>query len=71
MLGMKILTADEMRTADRLTMADSREDLNMIPFDLHASAAAVTALTAFQFIIDEVEVDAEMRRDSFNRLTRR
>jgi hypothetical protein len=45
-------------------MTHAGKKLHLIPLDLHTAAAAITALTAPEFVIDEVEVDGEVGGDA-------
>ena len=52
--------------ADRLSMANSGDGLNVILFDFLASSATVAELTAVQIAVDEIEIDAQARGKAGN-----
>src|SRR5689334_2220577 len=47
--------------ANGLSVPYPRQKPNLILFDLHPSAAAIAALTTFEFMINEVKIDGKMR----------
>ena len=47
-------------------MADSGKKPDVILLDFHAAAAAVTALTALQLIVDKLEIDRKIGRKSLD-----
>jgi len=49
------------RAADSLSMPHTREETNLILLDFHPSAAPVSALTALQFMINELKIDWQVR----------
>lgn len=46
-------------------MPDPGKNLDVIVFDLHPATAAIASLAALQLIVDEMEIDSKMRRNSF------
>src|SRR5579884_1967102 len=59
------------RAADRFAVADAGENLDMVSFDFHSSAASISALAALQFVIDKVEVDRQVRGNTFDECNQR
>ena len=47
-------------------MADTGQESNLIAFNFHSAAAAVTALAPFEFMINEFEIDGQMSRETFD-----
>ena len=45
---------------------DILTQMDLIAFNFHSAAAAVTALAPFEFMINEFEVDDQMSRETFD-----
>ena len=54
------------RTSNGLPVPHSGEKTYLILLDFHAAASAIAALTPFQLIIDEFEIDGEVCRNAFH-----
>src|SRR5690606_24014147 len=54
------------RRADRATVSNAGEKLDLVRFDLHPPAASVTLLAPPQFVVDRIFVDRHARRQSFD-----
>ena len=61
-----VLNHHRDRTAQGFSVADTGQESNLIAFNFHSAAAAVTALTPFEFMINEFEVDDQMSRETFD-----
>jgi hypothetical protein len=54
------------RRAERQTMPDTAKNLDAIRFDLHARAAAITLLSAFELVIYLLDVDGHACGQTFD-----
>src|SRR2546423_13767523 len=52
--------------AECQAVTNSAEDLNLIAFDLHARATAVTLLPSPEFMIDLIKIDRDAGRQTFD-----
>jgi hypothetical protein len=47
-------------------MPNAAENFRMVALDLHSTTTAITPLATFQFMVDQLKIDWQAGRQSFN-----